>query len=99
MSHNNQFNVLSKINFGSEIDTLPSAATVHFLSKQTAQGSRHGVRQSFTRQPHSLKSTNRKYQSTSEISCWVFDLGIRYFILSNLDNAHQRKAEERRGNV
>lgn len=75
VTHNNQLNVLSKINFGSEIDTLPSAATVHFLSKQTAQGSRHGVRQSFSRQPHSLKSTYEKRpishrDSSDHIGCF-----------------------------
>ena len=38
-----------------EVDVnLPSTATMHFLSKQTAHGSWHGAADSLALQPHSL---------------------------------------------
>lgn len=36
---------------------LPFAATVHFLSKQTTQGSGHVDKESLFRHPHSLQKT------------------------------------------
>lgn len=46
--------------------TSCSEATVHFLSKQTGKGSRHGVKQSFPRHPHNSILDNAHFRKTWE---------------------------------
>ena len=56
---------------------------MHFLSKQTGKGSRHGVKQSFPRHPHTMKSKNEQ-KKESDVRVSLIILGKRFLYIAFL---------------